>query len=340
MVFCAANGLRPVMDPSNESLNFTRNRLRKLLIPILETYNPRFREAVWRSAQTLKADHAILRETVETAWQKCVKSQEAELIVFDLTELRSFSGSMQRNLLRLAVANLRPAQETGFALLNRATNFINDPSATRTDLSGGLKLFREGSSLYLTTPGANLPLRQWPQMPEDMASVKLSVPGVVEFPDGWKLSVESWRLPALAREQAATNRDPFQVWLDAERLPDGLELRTRQAGDRFEPLGLEGHSQKLSDFMVNVKMPAARPRWLASGVCRGYGDLGAGLPPRKCIPAHARLAEDTLFFAGIFKRATSGGRLAPLYFLQNEQASPKAGLLLISLHHSTGGASG
>ncbi len=94
------------------------------------------------------------------------------------------------------------------------------------------------------------------------------MPGVVEFPDGWKLSVESWRLPALAREQAAANRDPFQVWLDAERLPEGLELRTRQAGDRFEPLGLEGHSQKLSDFMVNVKMPQrARDGWPL--VCAG-----------------------------------------------------------------------
>ncbi len=168
LAFCAASGLQPVMDPSNESLNFTRNRLRKLLIPILETYNPRFREAVWRSAQTLKADHAILRETVEAAWQKCVKSQDADMIVFDLPELMTFSGSMQRNLLRLAVANLRPSQETGFALLNRATALINDPSATRTDLSGGLKLFREGTSLYLTTPGANLPLHQWPQIPEDM----------------------------------------------------------------------------------------------------------------------------------------------------------------------------
>ena len=80
----------PVMDPSNDSLNFTRNRLRKLLIPTLETYNPQFREAVWRSVQTLKADYALLRETLETAWQECVKSQEGrDLIVFDLPELLS-----------------------------------------------------------------------------------------------------------------------------------------------------------------------------------------------------------------------------------------------------------
>jgi tRNA(Ile)-lysidine synthase len=51
-------------------------------------------------------------------------------------------------------------------------------------------------------------------------------------------------------------------------LPAALELRIRSAGDRFEPLGMDGHSQKLSDFLVNEKMPQrARERWplLCSG---------------------------------------------------------------------------
>jgi tRNA(Ile)-lysidine synthase len=77
-----------------------------------------------------------------------------------------------------------------------------------------------------------------------------------------------WRLSALAREQAEHNEDPFQVWLDAEQLPRPLELRMRSAGDRFNPLGMQGHSQKLSDFLVNEKMPRrARDRWplLCSG---------------------------------------------------------------------------
>ena len=42
----------------------------------------------------------------------------------------------------------------------------------------------------------------------------------------------------------------------------------RNAGDRFEPLGMDGHSQKVSDFLVNEKVPRrARDRWplLCSG---------------------------------------------------------------------------
>jgi tRNA(Ile)-lysidine synthase len=268
VVYCAANGLRPIMDPSNDSLNFTRNRLRKLLIPTLETYNPKFREAVWRSVQTLKADHVLLRETVEAAWKESVTAVEPSLVVFDIAQLAAWSHGLQRNLIRLAVERLQPGQETNFAMLSRATALIGGMSGARVDLAGGLNLYREGSSLYVCTSEADLPFDKWPQMPEDSGPLSLTIPGGVEISGGWKLSCESWRLPALAREQAERNEDPFQVWLDAESLPASLELRMRHPGDRFEPLGMDGHSQKLSDFLVNEKMPRrARDRWpmLCSG---------------------------------------------------------------------------
>ncbi len=87
-------------------------------------------------------------------------------------------------------------------------------------------------------------------------------PGQVALAGGWKISCERWHLPALAREQAERNDDHFQVWLDASNLPDSLELRPRRPGDHFAPLGMDGHSQKLSDFFVNEKIPQrARDRW-------------------------------------------------------------------------------
>jgi len=40
----------------------------------------------------------------------------------------------------------------------------------------------------------------------------------------------------------------------------GFKMRSRLPGDRFKPIGMKGRSLKLSDFMVNVKLPqAARP---------------------------------------------------------------------------------
>jgi len=88
------------------------------------------------------------------------------------------------------------------------------------------------------------------------------VPGAVRLPGGWKLTCERWNIASLAMEQARTNDDPFQAWLDAKGISDALELRVRQDGDRFEPFGMDGHEMKLSDFFINIKLPQrARDRW-------------------------------------------------------------------------------
>jgi tRNA(Ile)-lysidine synthase len=63
-------------------------------------------------------------------------------------------------------------------------------------------------------------------------------------------------------DQALKNGDPFQVWLDAKQLPERIEVRARRPGDRFEPIGMDGHSMKLSDFFINEKLPQrARDAW-------------------------------------------------------------------------------
>jgi tRNA(Ile)-lysidine synthase len=266
--YCADHDLHPLSDPSNDSLDFTRNRLRNVLIPTLEGYNPEFRGAVWRSVQSLEADHALLREIVNAAWETSVISRKTGRITFDLPKLAAFPPALQRNLIRQAIETLQPGQETGFALLHRATSFINESSGGQVELTGGLRLFREGLNLHIAAAESDLPSEGWPQMPPESVLIRLTVPGVVELPGGWKLTCEDRSLSSLALAQVEQNLDPFQAWLEAGELGGELALRSRVEGDRFEPLGMEGRSQKLSDFMINEKMPRRfRDRWplLCSG---------------------------------------------------------------------------
>jgi tRNA(Ile)-lysidine synthase len=267
-VYCASHGLRPHYDPSNDSFNFLRNRLRHALIPTLETYNPRFKEVVWRSGKSLTSDHALLTETLAEWWKKCMIQETDDYVMLDLPFLQARTVGLQRNLIRRAVERLMPGQETVFAVLDRAASFIADSKRARMDLTGGLILFREGDALYVAKPDAQLPFDRWPQMPAQTDSLPVALPGHLDVAGGWKFSAERWRLPALAWEQSSRNDDRFQVWLDAENLPKNLELRARRPGDVFEPLGMRGHEQKLSDFFINSKTPQrARDRWplLCSG---------------------------------------------------------------------------
>jgi tRNA(Ile)-lysidine synthase len=262
VMYCAVNGLRPHYDSSNDSLNFQRNRIRHLLIPSLESYNPKFREAVIRMTESLKGDYAFLVETLDKAWHETVAAQDEEIITFDSDLLCQHSIGLQRNLVKQAMQILRPGVDISFSVLERATNMINSAAESpRVDLKGGLRMFRELNCVYICTVDAELPFNLWPQM-TGMNAAPVPVPGQVVLAGGWKLNCERWRIPALAREQAERNEDQFQVWLDAENLPESFELRTRRQGDHFSPLGMDGHSQKLSDFFVNEKAPQrAREHW-------------------------------------------------------------------------------
>ena len=262
VVYCAANGLRPHYDSSNDSLNFQRNRIRHLLIPNLESYNPKFRDAVLRMSQSLKGDYAFVMETLEAAWRETVIAVDEDIITFDFHLLSQCSLGLQRNLIKHAMQTLQPDIDVNFSTLERATILIKDPThSSNVDLKSGLRMLREANHIYICTSNAKLPFNLWPQMPS-IKPVPVSVPGQIELAGGWKLNCERWHIPTLVREQAERNDDPFQVWLDAESIPESLELRIRCQGDTFAPLGMGGHSQKLSDFFVNEKVPQrAREHW-------------------------------------------------------------------------------
>jgi tRNA(Ile)-lysidine synthase len=264
IVYCAANGFRPRHDPSNASLDFFRNRLRHLLIPMLESYNPRFREVLWRTSRSLAGDHEVLSGVLDGEWKTCVVQENEDCIAFDSASLVKRPVGLQRNLVRRAIERIRPEDlDVSYTTLARAARFISEEvHRARMDLTGGLHLLREGKLIYIVSGNITLPIERWPQMPHENQTIPLKIPAQVTLSGGWKLSCERWNIASLAMEQARVNENPFQVWLDANAVSHALELRVRHEGDRFEPLGMDGHVVKISDFFINVKLPQrARDRW-------------------------------------------------------------------------------
>jgi len=224
-------------------------------------------------------------------WKKCVVQQTADFVSLDSTALKKHPLGLQRHLLRHAIDLIHPqGMDVSFATLERATKFVNDTNRRpRMDLAGGMHLLREGLLIYLLVNESDLSIERWPQMPDDSNTVSLKVPGSITLSGGWKLNCEHWNIASLAIEQTRSNNDPYQVWLDANEIADALELRARQDGDRFEPLGMDGHEMKISDFFINEKLPQrARDRWPL--LC--MGDKVVWVPGHR--PAHSfRLTEAT-----------------------------------------------
>jgi tRNA(Ile)-lysidine synthase len=166
-------------------------------------------------------------------------------------------------VIRRAIAALRPGlRDFDFKDVERAREFvILTTRSQQIDLSDNLRLEREGQLIWLADWATTLPSRTWPGI-EPRSVFLLNPPDAIELPDGWQLRGEiSIATPPLI-EKACTNPDPWQAWLDLDRLQLPLVIRPRLPGDRIRPLGMQGHTHKLSDYMINVRIPRrARSRW-------------------------------------------------------------------------------
>jgi tRNA(Ile)-lysidine synthase len=82
------------------------------------------------------------------------------------------------------------------------------------------------------------------------------VPGAMPLPESdWVLEasiLERWDMTEITAPD-----HPWIAYFDAEALARPVRLRTRRPGDRFSPHGMEGHSVKVSELMINLKIPEA-----------------------------------------------------------------------------------
>jgi len=269
--YCHTHNLQFIHDASNDSLEYKRNKIRHELIPLLESYNPQIKTALNRLAQTAKADLQILDSLEDSLWRDCAAPSDG-FVTLNLNRLAGSAAGLQLRLIRRAMQSLIPDLDVTQETLTRAADLIQrrkGAAAQRMDLQAGLYLLLEGNKVYIAKQGANLPLTLFPQIQED---VSFLIPAKMELPNGWTFKIEYEE--NFEAEKILANENRFEAWFDADELAESLHLRNPRAGEKIRPLGLNGHSQKLSDVFVNEKIPRrARKNWLL--LCMGNEILWA-----------------------------------------------------------------
>ncbi len=264
LAYCEANGLPTIHDPSNQDPAFTRNRIRQTLIPMLETFNPRARAALWRMAEILSGELEVNRVAVGRVWEQAVEIKGPDRLLIPRATWEELGPGFQRAILRRAMESLDPSgRSSGYQGVENGVAFISLPGETRREKSlGAIRLVCEGGEVWVLGPEALVPVDDFPNVEKGFQH-PIEVPGLIELPGGWQLRAEPVGDIREAYRQARENRDLYQAWVDLKEVGGrDLGLRARQEGDRLKPLGMDGSSQKLSDFMINVKIPVrARAQW-------------------------------------------------------------------------------
>ena len=235
-------------DSTNRDLAILRNRIRLVLLPALEGYNPGVRQTLARVADLLR-DEAEAIDTLAAARIAETLTGDSETVQVTLERFTRLPAALQRRVLREAVRRVRGnLRAVRFVHIEGARQLVLEGQAgSWMPLPGGVRVTRlaMGAEVAMEcTDGA-------PRLYE------VPVPGrVVAVEYGVQLTTEELTRDQLEGGPEAARRDA--VVLDAARFGSGLVLRGPQPGDGFAPVGMEGRTKMVADYLRDEKIPRHR----------------------------------------------------------------------------------
>ncbi|MEP7285959.1 MAG: tRNA lysidine(34) synthetase TilS [Chloroflexota bacterium] len=251
-------GILPRQDTTNMDTAYTRNHLRQAVMPLLAQINPQVRSALARTAEIAREDYAAL----ESALPALSKDHTGLSIERDI--FLTLATSQRRLLIQQATNRLTPGNTISFERTAAAIALIETQSpqvpARQLPLGGDVWLTVNTHRILFSRPGEDPFPHDCPFMAVG-TTLAVDATGIYTLPGSvWQLHVEQLSSASLPPTQVQDS-DPLSVILAMPSIiaiHGPLQLRTRQYGDRFKPHGLHGQTQKLSDTLINLKVPA---RW-------------------------------------------------------------------------------
>ncbi len=238
--FLRRGGVRYAIDPSNRDTAMLRNRVRRVLLPLLRgRFNPAIDVALLRLADNLAEVRDAIEKPVRAVIPRAAGSGAVRVPLGKIGRLDDFGLYLLVDIVlreRLGVAS--DVEKKHYDAVKRLAR--TGRSGRRLPLPHGAEVVREQRDLLFR--------RATRREPRPAAVIRGS--GRHLLP-AWNLSV----LVERALPGTALRAGPRQATFSSLRFP--LVVRPRRPGDRMTPFGMRG-SKKLSDLMIDRKIPCSR----------------------------------------------------------------------------------
>lgn len=250
-LFCLQHGIPYLEDSSNQSRDYKRNELRLDIMPQLERYNPQLVASLCRLADIAGEEDTWLQQQTELRFAEIVKKYDSSLSVL-CSALNGEPIALQRRLIKLILSYLSDAEEfVSFETIERIRALSREEakSVSRLDVGAGLICIREYERLRFVhindyTNSLLMPLKPFNLIPEHMPC---------------ELRYGSWIIKAciLPKQQRPKLKSKHEALFDAALIDWPVMIRSRQAGDRMQVLGLNG-TKKVQDMFVDAKVASSK----------------------------------------------------------------------------------
>jgi tRNA(Ile)-lysidine synthase len=242
--YCQQQDLCPRHDATNQDLTFLRNRIRWETLPSLQTINPEISRALNRLADNVAVDNAYLEQEFQKVVEPHLVWTEGRVVI-DRAQFDNLHPALQRHLVYNAAHRLGgTVDDLGHQHITNAVQIASDRQVGALALlPGGLQLRVDYQTIAVERASVPPPVFTGVLMSRE-AEIPVCFPGLSPIPGtDHRLRIDSGQVPTSYHARLAI---PAQ---------SELRLRTRRPGDRFAPLGLDGHTRKVGRWMIDRKIP-------------------------------------------------------------------------------------
>lgn len=143
--YCAENGLDYCTDETNLETDYTRNKIRRLILPLLEQINPNTVNVLGKSAQLFRQENDFIENAAVCAYKNCADGNK-----LDINTLKSLEMPILYRVLRLACEDAVGLKDISLEHIGIIADLMDKPSGKSADLPKELTVFREYGSLVFS----------------------------------------------------------------------------------------------------------------------------------------------------------------------------------------------
>ena len=220
LTFCQENNIEYCVDSTNEDTEYTRNRIRHILLPKLKETNPSFEESLLRQSEIFTCEDEFLNIEAD-------KFPVDDGI--DLSKFSSLHKAIARRVIYKYIGNIKGSRnDISYTDIENALSICTSgKTGSRCHISGSL----EGVVSY-----GKFFIRE--KMKDLSFEYEISLGETIEIKEaGVKIMLTS-------------TGGNFKI-----SAGDKVVIRSRRDGDVFYPVGMNG-SKKVKDYLIDKKIPA------------------------------------------------------------------------------------
>jgi len=224
-------------DETNSSLQFTRNKIRHELLPLLRSeYSPGLTEVLNRTTTLMREAQEFISDRIIHIMKQGVREISKTSFAIHIGMFESIKDFAKGELIQASLRSFLHMQPISMNAIDSILAMVKGPAGGRLDITKDLFVVRDREELIFAKP-------------ETMVDIFMPVKKIGTFSSHGITFLGEIADPRTVH----FGEHPLTEYFDADLLPEQLVVRYWRDGDRISPIGMDG-SMTVSDFLTNAKI--------------------------------------------------------------------------------------